>query len=83
MRTSCPNCNLPVIISASDVPAGLPCPRCHSPLEAHTEHGFMFHRVIFTVGFVLCIALVPSYLLIGDSAWVDQYMDLALGALSR
>ena len=43
----------------------------------------MFHRVIFTVGFVLCIALVPSYLLIGDSAWVDQYMDLALGALSR
>jgi hypothetical protein len=83
LRTSCPHCSLPVIISASDVSVGLPCPRCHRALETPAEGGLTLQRVVLTLAFVVCVALVPSLMVIGDGTWVDQCMDLARGALSR
>jgi hypothetical protein len=66
-----------------DLPIGLPCPRCHRTLEPPGDHGVALQRVGVALTLVVCLAVVPSFLMLGDGSWVDQCMDLARTALSH
>lgn len=81
MRTSCSNCNLPVIISATET-AGLLCPRCHNWLSAPTANRYRVKRLFFALGLTVSAGIVPCFMVFGSGSQIDQCVSQFLQVFS-